>query len=61
MIYNILNLLLLLGVCFFCSVLVFFVINFVLGFAVQITRLDLNETSSGAYVGAQLVLWLDTA
>jgi hypothetical protein len=39
MIYNILNLLLLLGFCLFCSVLVF-VINFVLGFAVQLVSIS---------------------
>jgi hypothetical protein len=54
MIYNILNLLLLLGFCLFCSVLVF-VINFVLGFAVQLASISTKLPSSVAYVGSQLV------
>jgi hypothetical protein len=54
MIYNILNLLLLLGVSLFCSVLVF-VINFVLGFAVQLASGSTKLPSSVAYVGSQLV------
>jgi hypothetical protein len=54
MIYNALNLLLLLGFCLFCSVLVF-VINFVLGFAVQLAFISTKLPSSVAYVGSQLV------
>jgi hypothetical protein len=54
MIYNTLNLLLLLGFCLFCSVLVF-VINFVLGFAVQFASISTKLPSSVAYVGSQLV------
>jgi hypothetical protein len=50
----ILNLLLLLGFCLFCSVLVF-VINFVLGFAVQLASISTKLPSSVAYVGSQLV------
>jgi hypothetical protein len=50
MIYNILNLLLLLGFCLFCSVLVF-VINFVLGFAVQLASISTKLPSSVASVG----------
>jgi hypothetical protein len=52
MIYIILNLLLLLGCCLFCSVLVF-VINF-LGFAVQFASIS-TKHSPGCCVGAQLV------
>jgi hypothetical protein len=50
MIYKILILLLLLGFCLFCSVLVF-VINFVLGFAVQLASISTKPPSSVAYVG----------
>ena len=46
--------LLLLGVSLFCSVLVF-VINFVLGFAVQLASGSTKLPSSVAYVGSQLV------
>ena len=54
MVYNILNLLLLLGFCLFCSVLVF-VVNFVWGFAVQLASISTKLPSSVAYVGSQLV------
>jgi hypothetical protein len=54
MIYNTLNLVLLLGFCVFCSVLLF-VINFVLGFAVQLASISTKLPSSVAYVGSQLI------